>query len=116
MIQILPVPKALDDLKERFDFTFLGDFADCKVGVAYVEGETEWERHPGGDEIVMPLDGPLGLKLKDESDPETIVEKSLAMGEACIIPPNVWHKQIADGFVKLLFVTHVESSIYQESR
>ena len=115
MIQILPIPQALQDLKERFDFTFLGDFDGCKIGVAYVEGETPWERHPGGDEIVIPLDGPLGLRLKDDNHPDDIVEKSLAKGEACVIPPNVWHKQVANGYVKLLFVTHVEGSVHDES-
>jgi hypothetical protein len=35
----------------------LSDYRDSAIFITYYDGNTEWERHPGGDEIVLVIEG-----------------------------------------------------------
>jgi mannose-6-phosphate isomerase-like protein (cupin superfamily) len=52
------------------------------------EDWSNWEMHPGGDEVIVLLDGRMTMVL-DEPGGERRVE--MAAGATCIVPKGVWH-------------------------
>lgn len=61
-----------------------------------------WERHPGGDEVLVLLEGRMTLIL-DEDDGERRVD--LPTGGACVVPRGVWHRGLVREPGLLLAVT-----------
>ena len=42
-------------------FAEVAPYRNGAISVGYYSGDSEWERHPGGDEIVMSLEGSTTL-------------------------------------------------------
>ena len=63
---------------------------------------TFWERHPGGDELVVVLSGHLTL-VQDHDGREERVE--LQGGKATINPRGVWHTSDVHEAGDVLFIT-----------
>jgi quercetin dioxygenase-like cupin family protein len=89
------------DLQEE---TFAGQLAEYRNGGVYVShfaGLGEWERHPGGDEIVMVIEGEAVASLIEAGREVT---QPVQAGQLIVIPENTWHRFETAG-VKLLTVT-----------
>ena len=87
------------DIKSAF--CTLSEFREGGVYLAHFAGESAWERHPVGDELVMVCEGRTELTMIIDGDE---VAHDLNTGELIVVPADTWHRFRSDG-VKLLAVT-----------
>jgi mannose-6-phosphate isomerase-like protein (cupin superfamily) len=83
----------------------LGSLNECTLGVIRFSGETPWERHPGGDELLHVLEGEVDLTVLTDSGP---VDATIGQGSIFVVPRGLWHRQRPRPSVTLLFATPVE--------
>lgn len=83
-------------------FAELAPYRNGAIYVGHYAGDSEWERHPHGDEIVMVIDGETTLILLD-ADQEH--RNRLGPGELLVVPQNVWHRFETPMGVKIWTVT-----------
>jgi len=83
-------------------FSEVAPYRDGAISVGYYSGDSEWERHPGGDEIVMCIEGSTTLVLLVNSEQHRI---SLNSGELVVVPQNCWHRFEGSSHLKVLGVT-----------
>jgi PhnB protein len=77
------------------------------LGVMSYTGQTPWERHPDGDELLLVLDGELELTALTDDGP---VKRTLRAGEAFVCPQGLWHRQNAEKSVSMLYGTPIATS------
>ena len=77
------------------------------LGVMSYTGQTPWERHPDGDELLLVLDGDLEVTVLADDGPVT---RKLRANEAFICPQGLWHRQLAAKSVSMLYGTPNETS------
>ncbi|MEO6026359.1 MAG: cupin domain-containing protein [Candidatus Binatia bacterium] len=80
----------------------LGWLEDRLVGVMRFSGETPWERHPDGDELLHVLDGEIDVTVLADAGP---VHVSVAAGGVFVCPRGLWHRQRPKTAATLLFAT-----------
>ena len=83
-------------------FAELGPYRNGAIYVGHYAGNSEWERHPHGDEIVAVIDGETTLILLDAG---VELRNHLGAGELLVVPQNVWHRFETPAGVKILTVT-----------
>ena len=83
-------------------FAELSKYRDGGVYVGYYSGDSEWERHPKGDEIVMALEGSTTLVLRRDGTDERC---ALGAQELVVVPTNTWHRFEGSKELKVLAVT-----------
>ena len=83
-------------------FARLAPFNHGGVFVGRFRGQTPWERHPHGDELVHVLDGEVELTLLRPRGPRTV---TLRAGGVFVVPRGRWHRQRARSAVTLLTAT-----------
>jgi mannose-6-phosphate isomerase-like protein (cupin superfamily) len=83
-------------------FARLSPYRDGAIFAAKFSGESPWERHPNGDEIVQIVDGATTLHLMTEDGPQSL---SLKAGMVAIVPQNTWHRFEAPDEVSLMTAT-----------
>ena len=66
------------------------------------EGNSEWERHRQGDELVQVLDGETELTLLTDDGEQTMTLKA---GMLIVVPRGCWHRFEAPNGVTLMTVT-----------
>jgi quercetin dioxygenase-like cupin family protein len=86
---------------------FLGPFNQCVLGVVHFSGQTPWERHPGGDELLHVLDGAVSLTILTDGEP---IRAIVSAGSIFVVPKGLWHRQFAESGAKLLFATPSEGN------
>jgi mannose-6-phosphate isomerase-like protein (cupin superfamily) len=78
------------------------------VGVLSVESpgvRDEWEMHPEQDELLYLLEGAIDVYLRadlEKSEEDTL---HVTQGQACLIPKEMWHRQVVVAPCKMLFLT-----------
>ena len=72
------------------------------VGLVRMSRNTAWEMHPDGDEVLFLLSGQIDVVLDHGQEEEVI---TLAAGRMCVVPRNVWHRQLVREAGDLLFAT-----------
>jgi len=77
------------------------------LGVMSYSGLTPWERHPDGDELLLALDGEVDVTVLTDEEP---VRRKLRAGEVFVCPQGLWHRQLADKSVAMLYGTPTETS------
>jgi PhnB protein len=77
------------------------------LGVMSYTGQTPWERHPDGDELLLALDGELDITTLTDDGPVT---RKLRAGEAFVCPQGLWHRQFAEKSVSMLYGTPIDTS------
>jgi quercetin dioxygenase-like cupin family protein len=83
-------------------FSLLAPYREGGVFVGHWAGNSEWERHTAGDEIVMVIDGQTTIYfLTDEDEPGA----TLRAGQFVIVPQGTWHRFETPEHVELLSVT-----------
>ena len=70
-------------------------------------GQTPWERHPAGDELLHVLEGAVEVTVLTDAGP---VQRSVAAGSVLVVPRGAWHRQRAEEGVVLLFATAAETT------
>jgi mannose-6-phosphate isomerase-like protein (cupin superfamily) len=90
------------DEESRDAFTLLSTYRDGGVVVGHWAGNSEWERHTVGDEIVMVIDGETTIYFLIDDDERAA---ALRAGEFVVVPQGTWHRFETPEGVKLLTVT-----------
>lgn len=85
----------------------LAPFNQCTLGVVRFSGETPWERHPDGDELLHVLDGEVRLTILTD---EPRLQATVAAGSIFVVPRGLWHRQLAHRGATLLFATPTEKT------
>ena len=70
-------------------FATLADFRDGGIFTGRFRGESQWERHRMGDEIVHILDGATTLTILTGDGP---VDLELKAGMLAVVPQGFWHR------------------------
>ena len=83
-------------------FTVLAPFRDGSVFAGRFSGETPWERHRKGDELVQILDGAATLTIMTEEGPRSF---ELHAGMLIVVPQGHWHRFEAPDGVTVLSAT-----------
>src|SRR3954470_23840176 len=73
-------------------FARLADYRDGGIFAAKFSGESSWERHPNGEEIVQIVEGATVLHLMTDEGPQSI---ALTEGMIAIVPQGTWHRFVA---------------------
>ncbi|HYR78859.1 MAG TPA: VOC family protein, partial [Candidatus Dormibacteraeota bacterium] len=80
---------------------------ELTLGVMSYSGQTPWERHPGGDELLFALDGEVEVTVLTDDGP---VHETICKGSAFVCPRGLWHRQLARESVSMLYGTATETS------
>jgi mannose-6-phosphate isomerase-like protein (cupin superfamily) len=83
-------------------FARLANYRDGGIFAAKFSGESSWERHPNGDEIVQIVEGATTLHLMTEGGPQSF---ALTEGMIAIVPQGTWHRFVAPDGVGLVTAT-----------
>ena len=83
-------------------FATLADLGDGGVFAGSFDGESPWERHTKGDELVHILAGETRLTLLTDDGPQVLV---MTAGMLTVVPQGCWHRFHAPGGVTVLTVT-----------
>jgi quercetin dioxygenase-like cupin family protein len=89
-------------------YLHLADLDRLSLGVMRFSGQTPWERHPDGDELLYVLDGAVELTaLVDDAMPTA---RTIRAGEVIVCPRGIWHRQHTREFVTTLFGTPTKTT------
>lgn len=83
-------------------FARLADYRDGGIFAAKFSGESSWERHPNGEEIVQIVEGAATVHLITDQGPQSVF---LSAGMVIIVPQNTWHRFEAPDGVGLMTAT-----------
>lgn len=86
----------------RAAFAVLAPFRDGSIFAGSFDGETPWERHGKGDELVHVLDGAATLTIMAAEGPQSF---ELTAGTLVVVPQGHWHRFVAPAGVTLLSAT-----------
>ncbi len=88
--------------EEAEAFATLAAFRDGGVFAGSFEGESAWERHPNGDELVHILSGETTLTILNDDGPQVLEMKA---GMLTVVPRDCWHRFHAPDGVTVLTAT-----------
>ena len=82
------VRAALRDLPEK-TMRFLASLNRCTLGVSRFSGDSHWERHPAGDEMLHILEGEAEVVTLTEAGP---VRSTVSAGSVFVCRRGLWHR------------------------
>ncbi len=88
--------------EEESAFATVAPFRGEGLTVGSFDGESAWERHRNGDEIVHVISGETTLTVLTESGTEVLNMKA---GMLTVVPQGYWHRFQAPKGVSILTVT-----------
>jgi quercetin dioxygenase-like cupin family protein len=77
------------------------------LGVMRFSGETPWERHPDGDELLHALEGDVDVTVLTDDGPAHVLVHE---GSVFVCPRGLWHRQRPRRAVTELFATPVDTT------
>ncbi len=83
-------------------FATLSDFRDGGIFIGSFEGDSGWEIHRGGDEIVQILAGATTLTIITDEGPQAI---EMAAGTLIVVSQGCWHRFNAKEQVTVMTAT-----------
>ena len=83
-------------------FCSLAAYRDGGIFLAHYAGNSEWERHTTGDEMVMVMEGETTLMLLQNGEE---VANFMPQGTLLIVPKNIWHRFESPKGVKVMTIT-----------
>jgi len=89
-------------------FSRLAAFNHGGVFVGRFSGETPWERHRHGDELVQVLEGEVDLTVMTA---RKRLRVTLRAGSVVVVPRGLWHRQHARTGVTLLSATPTPTDV-----
>jgi mannose-6-phosphate isomerase-like protein (cupin superfamily) len=91
----------------------LGSFNGSAMGLVSFSGQTGWECHPGGDELLYYLEGEAELCVITEAGD---VSRKVKKGDVVQVPKGLWHSQRTLSPVRLFFITPAEGMMHAAER
>ena len=94
-----------DRTPETADGEFAALVAPCGDGgvfVAHYAGNSEWERHRMGDEVVAVVEGTTTMFLLVDGEE---VSHTMGAGELIVVPQGTWHRFETPDAVKVVTLT-----------
>lgn len=88
--------------ESRRAFAELSGYRDGAVFIGHYAGNSEWERHSRGDEIVFVVEGKTTLFLLSGGEQ---LPNILREGQLFVVPKNTWHRFETPDGVKVMTVT-----------
>ena len=82
-------------------FAKLDDYRDGGIFIGHYAGNSEWERHPNGDEVVCVVEGETTLVFLQEEE----IAHKLSSGMLIVVPKGIWHRFETPVGVKILSIT-----------
>src|SRR6266478_2485802 len=73
----------------KASFAKLAAFRDGGLFSARLSGETPWERHPHGDELVYIVEGAAAFPIITPDGPRSL---ALSAGMVVVVPKGQWHR------------------------
>ena len=93
----------LDGAEKKQDaIVRLAPYRDGGIFAAKFSGDSGWERHRQGEEIVEVVDGVATLHLMTEDGPQSV---ALSAGMMVIVPQGMWHRFDSPDGVTLITAT-----------
>jgi quercetin dioxygenase-like cupin family protein len=92
---------------------FLTAMGPWTVALSHYSGDSNWERHPAGDEMLYVLDGGLEVTALTPAGP---VRTQVDAGQVFICPKGLWHRPRPRGVVSLLSLTPGEGTEHSAER
>ncbi|MDJ0942630.1 MAG: cupin domain-containing protein [Kiloniellales bacterium] len=83
-------------------FATLAAFREGGIFAGSFQGDSAWERHTQGDELVQILDGAATLTVLTGEGPQVLEMKA---GMLAVVPQNCWHRFSAPEGVSLMTAT-----------
>ena len=83
-------------------FATLAEMGEGGVFAGSFQGESPWERHGKGDELVHILKGRTRLTLLTDDGPQAL---EMSAGMLAVVPQGTWHRFHAPDGVTVLTVT-----------
>ena len=83
-------------------FAVLAPFRDGSIFAGSFSGESPWERHRKGDELVHILDGAATLTIMADTGPQSF---AMTAGMLIVVPQGHWHRFHAPDGVTVLSAT-----------
>lgn len=77
------------DAETRAAFAVLAPFGEGSIFAGSFSGESKWERHARGDELVHVLDGAATLTIMTADGPRSV---ELKAGMLVVVPRGHWHR------------------------
>jgi mannose-6-phosphate isomerase-like protein (cupin superfamily) len=94
--------KHTTDAEAGAAFVTLAPYRDGAIFAGSFSGDSKWERHPNGDELVQILDGAAVLTIMTDSGPQSF---SMTAGMMVVVPQGHWHRFHAPELVTVLTAT-----------
>ncbi len=83
-------------------FAMLAELGERKIFAGSFVGESPWERHARGDELVQVVAGATTLTILTETDSQVL---EMSAGMLTVVPQGCWHKFNAPDGVSLMTAT-----------
>jgi len=83
-------------------FAVLAPFRDGSIFAGSFSGDSPWERHRNGDELVQILEGAATLTIMTETGPRSF---DMRAGMLIVVPQGHWHRFHAPDGVTVLSAT-----------
>jgi quercetin dioxygenase-like cupin family protein len=81
---------------------FFAALDQCTIGVSRFSGDTHWERHPAGDELLHVLEGDMEVTTLTDDGP---VQSQVPAGSVFVCPRGLWHRLRPLSPVSLFYAT-----------
>ena len=94
--------KATTESEAKAAFAVLAPFRDGSIFAGSFSGDSSWERHRNGDELVHILNGAATLTIMTEGGPQSF---ALRAGMLIVVPQGHWHRFHAPDGVTVLTAT-----------
>ena len=91
-----------DDAALGDAFADLGTYRDGGLFIGHYAGNSEWERHGQGDELVYVIEGATTLVLLQEGEEYPM---HLQAGQMLVVPQGTWHRFETPDGVKIFTAT-----------
>ncbi|MBL4767203.1 MAG: hypothetical protein JKY94_05730 [Rhodobacteraceae bacterium] len=75
------------DNKKKDAFASLSEYGNGAVFIAHYAGDSQWERHSAGDELVHVLEGETTLILLQDGRE---IANLMGQGDIMVVPQAVW--------------------------
>ena len=94
--------KKTTEAEAKAAFAILAPFRDGSIFAGSFSGESPWERHQSGDELVHILDGEATLTIVTSDGPRSFAMRA---GMMIVVPQGHWHRFHAPARVRVLTAT-----------
>ena len=116
LIRQLPAVDVVPDLDAETAMRcmqVLGSLNGSAMGLVSFSGQTGWECHPAGDELLYYLEGEAEICLLAGG---TEIRRHVKKGDVVQIPKGLWHSQRTVSPVRLFFITPAEGMMHAAER